>query len=70
MSRQVIEEFVTQLPLDQEAKQRLRGLTPQNYVGLAPELVKQFIPGRKSVNPMVQTFGFFEKEDRKNPKPQ
>ena len=47
MSRQVIEEFVAQLPLDEDAKQRLRGLTPENYVGLAPELVKRFSPARK-----------------------
>jgi adenylosuccinate lyase len=47
MSRQVIDEFVAQLPLNPEAKERLRRLTPDNYVGLAPELVKRFTPTRK-----------------------
>ena len=47
MSRQVIDEFVAQLPLNPEAKERLRRLTPDNYVGLAPELVRRFTPTRK-----------------------
>ena len=47
MSRQVIDEFVAQLPLNEEAKERLRRLTPDNYIGLAPELVKRFTPTRK-----------------------
>lgn len=47
MSRQIIDEFVAQLPLDEDAKRRLRELTPQNYIGLAPELVRRFTPVRK-----------------------
>ena len=47
ISRQVIEEFVAQLPLSDAVKQRLCALTPQDYVGLAAELVDRFGPGRK-----------------------
>jgi adenylosuccinate lyase len=47
ISRQVIEEFVARLPLADAAKERLRRLTPQDYVGLAAELVERFTPGRK-----------------------
>jgi adenylosuccinate lyase len=47
ISRQVIDEFVAKLPLNDEAKERLRGLTPQNYLGLAAELVDRFTPSRK-----------------------
>ncbi len=47
ISRQTIEEFVAQLPLNEEAKDRLRSLTPENYVGLAAELVDRFTPARK-----------------------
>jgi adenylosuccinate lyase len=46
ITRQVIEEFVAQLPLNEEAKERLRRLTPQNYLGLAAELVDRFTPTR------------------------
>ena len=46
ISRQVIDEFVAQLPLNDEVKERLRRLTPQNYVGLAAELVDRFTPSR------------------------
>jgi adenylosuccinate lyase len=48
ISRQTIDEFVAQLPLSDAVKQRLRQLTPQNYVGLAAELVDRFNSGRKS----------------------
>jgi adenylosuccinate lyase len=44
ISRQLIEEFVAQLPLSDEAKDRLRRLTPENYVGLAAGLVDRFTP--------------------------
>jgi adenylosuccinate lyase len=47
ISRQVIEEFVAQLPLSAEARERLLRLTPQNYTGLAAELVDRFTPNRK-----------------------
>jgi len=47
ISRQIIDEFVAQLPLNEEAKDRLRRLTPENYVGLAAELVDRFTPRRK-----------------------
>ncbi|HKD66665.1 MAG TPA: adenylosuccinate lyase [Candidatus Binataceae bacterium] len=47
ISRQVIDEFVAQLPLSESVKQRLRALTPQNYLGLAAELVNRFTPGPK-----------------------
>jgi adenylosuccinate lyase len=47
ISRQVIEEFVAQLPLADSVKERLRRLTPDNYVGLAAELVDRFAPARK-----------------------
>lgn len=44
ISPQVIEEFVAQLPLNDKVKERLRRLTPQDYVGLAAELVDRFTP--------------------------
>ncbi len=44
ISRQLIDEFVAQLPLNEEAKDRLRRLKPENYVGLAAELVDCFTP--------------------------
>lgn len=47
MSREVIEEFVAGLPLDEPVKARLRALTPDNYLGLAAELVDAFTPRRK-----------------------
>ncbi len=47
ITQQVIEEFVAQLPLADDVKERLRRLTPQNYAGLAAELVDRFTPGRK-----------------------
>jgi adenylosuccinate lyase len=47
ISRQVIDEFVAQLPLGDAVKERLRQLKPENYVGLAAELVSRFNPGRK-----------------------
>jgi len=47
MTREVIAEFIDSLPLEESAKGALRGLTPQNYVGLAAELVERFAPGRK-----------------------
>jgi hypothetical protein len=43
----VIEEFVAQLPLSGEARERLLRLTPRNYTGLAAELVNRFTPNRK-----------------------
>jgi adenylosuccinate lyase len=47
MTRQVIDDFVEQLPLGDEFKERLRRLTPDNYAGLAAQLVDRFTPGRK-----------------------
>ena len=47
ITREVIAEFITALPLDESAKNALRRLTPQNYIGLAAELVECFAPGRK-----------------------
>jgi adenylosuccinate lyase len=44
MSRQVIEDFIAGLPVDNAAKERLRQLTPENYLGLAAELVERFAP--------------------------
>ena len=45
ITRDVIAEFIASLPLDESAKSSLRRLTPQNYVGLAAELVERFAPG-------------------------
>ncbi|SRR5579875_348944 len=47
MSRQVIEDFIAGLPLDEAAKERLRQLTPETYLGLASQLVDRFTPGGK-----------------------
>jgi adenylosuccinate lyase len=47
ISRQVIDEFVAQLPVNDAIKERLRGLTPQNYIGFAAELVDRFNSSRK-----------------------
>jgi adenylosuccinate lyase len=47
MSRQVIEEFIAGLPLEEAARERLRQLTPENYLGLAAELVDLLTPGGK-----------------------
>jgi adenylosuccinate lyase len=44
ISPHAIEEFVAQLPLSDMVKERLRRLTPQDYVGLAAELVDRFTP--------------------------
>ena len=47
IDRQVIEKFIDRLPLSPEVRERLRRLTPQNYVGLAAQLVDRFTPPRK-----------------------
>jgi adenylosuccinate lyase len=47
ITREVIAEFVSSLPLNESAKASLSRLTPQNYVGLAAELVERFTPGGK-----------------------
>ena len=47
ITREVIAEFIASLPLDEAAKNALERLTPQNYVGLAAELVERFAPGRE-----------------------
>ncbi len=47
ITRQVMDEFIAQLPLEESVRQRLREVTPDNYVGLAAELVNRFTPGRK-----------------------
>ena len=44
ISPQAIEEFVAQLPLSDQVRERLRRLTPQDYVGLAAQLVDRFTP--------------------------
>jgi adenylosuccinate lyase len=44
MSRQVIEEFISQLPVGEEVRARLRELAPETYVGLAAALVDRFAP--------------------------
>jgi adenylosuccinate lyase len=44
VSREMIREFIAALPLDRESKAALERLTPQNYVGLAAELVERFAP--------------------------
>jgi len=47
ITREVIAEFVSSLPLNESARASLARLTPQNYVGLAAELVEGFTPGSK-----------------------
>ena len=47
ITREVIAEFIASLPLDESARNALARLTPQNYIGLAAELVERFAPGRK-----------------------
>ncbi len=47
ISRELIAEFVASLPLGGAARSALGRLTPQNYVGLAAELVERFAPGHK-----------------------
>jgi len=47
ISRQLIDEFVAQLPVSDAVKERLRRLTPANYMGLAAELVDRFTPQPK-----------------------
>ncbi|MGD0074108.1 MAG: adenylosuccinate lyase [Candidatus Binataceae bacterium] len=49
ITREVIAEFIAALPLNEPAKDALRRLTPQNYLGLATELVERFSPGGGSV---------------------
>ena len=44
VSRQVIEEFVAGLPLDEKARASLLRLEPRGYLGLAVELVEHFTP--------------------------
>ena len=44
IDRKVIEEFIESLPLDESARQKLRGLNPRSYVGLAEKLVERFAP--------------------------
>ncbi len=49
ITREVIAEFIAALPLNEPAKDALRRLTPQIYLGLATELVERFSPGGGSV---------------------
>jgi adenylosuccinate lyase len=44
IDRRVIEEFIASLPLDEDARKKLRELNPRNYVGLAAKLVERFAP--------------------------
>ena len=44
IDRKVIEEFIESLPLDEGARQKLRGLNPRSYIGLAEKLVERFAP--------------------------
>ena len=48
IDRKVIEEFIATLPLPDDAKAALDGLSPRAYVGLAAELVERFAPPPKS----------------------
>jgi len=47
ITREVVAEFVASLPLDESARSILARLTPDNYVGLASELVERFAPKGK-----------------------
>jgi adenylosuccinate lyase len=46
ITRETIDQFVRSLPLDKDAKEALKRLSPQNYVGLAAALVERFAPKR------------------------
>ncbi len=47
ISRETIAEFISRLKLSPAAAELLSGLSPQNYVGLAAELVERFCPAGK-----------------------
>jgi adenylosuccinate lyase len=44
VSREAIEKFIAELPLDDAARAVLRSLEPRSYVGYAAELVDRFTP--------------------------
>jgi adenylosuccinate lyase len=46
ITQETIDQFVRSLPLDKHAKDALKRLSPQNYVGLAAALVERFAPKR------------------------
>ena len=41
VSKQLLHEFIEQLPIDQQQRQRLRQLTPGSYLGYAAQLARQ-----------------------------
>jgi adenylosuccinate lyase len=44
VSRETIEEFIAELPLDDAVRTTLRSLEPRSYIGYAAELVERFTP--------------------------
>ncbi len=43
LTSEVMEEFVASLDIPEVARKRLRAMTPDNYIGLAPQLAEDFL---------------------------